>query len=117
MKSKKIGEKDNELSDIDTSKKEIFEELKSAIYHDLEDLVYRMQLTYKEIMVVLDINYFPSERTGYTLSPRIYEIININKTLENLLPDIVKVSTTFVDMRIKPNFETNQILTFTKKSF
>ena len=51
----KIGDTEYKLPDFDTSKKEILQELKSANYHDLEDLVYRMRLTYDEIMDVLDI--------------------------------------------------------------
>ena len=36
-------------------KKERLEGLKSIKYHDLEDLCYRMELTYDEIMDILDI--------------------------------------------------------------
>ena len=39
-------DKEYKLSDLDTSKTEILEKLKSANYHDLEDLVYRMGLKY-----------------------------------------------------------------------
>ena len=35
--------------------KEILEELKNVKYKDLDDLVYRMQLTYDEIIDVLDL--------------------------------------------------------------
>ena len=49
-------------------KEEVIEELKNAIYNDLEDLVYRFQLTYDEFIDILDINYIPTKRTGYTLS-------------------------------------------------
>ena len=38
-------------------KDEIFEELKKAKYNDLEDLVYRFQLTYDEIIDILDLKY------------------------------------------------------------
>ena len=36
-------------------KYEIFKELKNSIYNDLEDLVYRMRLSYDEIMDILDL--------------------------------------------------------------
>ena len=62
--------------------KEILEELKGTNCHDLEDLVYRMEITHDEIMDVLDKNYFSSKRTGYTLPARIYELNDINKTLK-----------------------------------
>ena len=48
----KTGDIDYKLSDFDNQKNEILEELKKAKYTDLEDLVYRMQLTYDEIIDV-----------------------------------------------------------------
>ena len=80
VKQLKIKCKDFSLSDFDTSIEEIFDEIKSAIYHHLEYLVFRMELTYNEVMDVLDIKYFPSEKTGYTLPPGLYEISDINKS-------------------------------------
>ena len=62
-------------------KNEILEELEKAKYNDIEDLVYRMQLTLKYI-----------------------------------LPDIVKVSVTIIDVRLKSNLKINQTLVFTEKS-
>ena len=50
----KLGDIEYKLSDFDAQKNEILEELKKAKYNGLEDLVYRMQLTYDEIMVMLD---------------------------------------------------------------
>ena len=112
----KIGDKENKLSNFDTSKK-ILEEIKSSNYHDLEDLVYRMQLAYVEVIDILDTKSFPSERTGYTLLPGIYEISDINKTTQGLLSDIVKISITIVDIRLKSNLEFIQTFISTKKSF
>ena len=60
-----------------------------------------MELTYDEFMDVLHMKCFPSGRTGYTLPPGIYEISDINKMLEYLLPDIVKVSVTIGDIRLR----------------
>ena len=97
---RKVKTIQSSLSDFDTSKKELLEEVKSAYYHDLEDLVFRMGLTFGEILNILNIKNFSSERTGYSLPTGIYEIININKTLEFLLPDIVKVSITIDDIRL-----------------
>ena len=61
----KIGDKENKLTVFDTSRDEILQELKKANYHDLEDMVNRMQLTYNEIMDVLHIKYFSLERVGF----------------------------------------------------
>ena len=91
--------------------------MKKLNYHDLENLVNGMQLTDNEIKDVLDEKNFPSQRTGYTLPPGIFEIFDINKTLQYLLPDIVKVSITIDDIRLKSNINVNQTLIFTRRSF
>ena len=113
----KIGDNDYKLSDFDTKKIEIIEELKNIKYNDLEDLVYRMQLTYDEIIDILDFKYIPTKRTGYSLNPGIYEVIDLNNTLNYILPDNAKVSITIDDIRLKSNLKINQTLIFTEKSF
>ena len=67
----KLGDNEYDLSDFDTQKKEILEELRNLKYNDLKDLVYRMQLTYDEIINVLDLKNIPTKRTGYSLNPGI----------------------------------------------
>ena len=113
----KIADKEYKLSDFDTQKNEIIKELKNAKYNDLEDLVYRMRLSYDEIMDILDLNYIPTKRTGYSLKPGIYEVVDLNNTLKHFLPDNVKVNITIDDIRLKSNLKTNQTLLFTEKSF
>ena len=113
----KIGNNDYKLSDFDTKKIEIIEELKNIKYNDLEDLVYRMQLTYDEIIDILDFKYIPTKRTGYSLNPGIYEVIDLNNTLNYILPNNAKVSITIDDIRLKSNLKINQTLIFTEKSF
>ena len=81
----KIGDNENKLSDFDTQKHEIIEELKNAKYNDLEDLVYRMQLTYNENINILDLKYIPTKRIGYSIEPNIYNVVDLNKTLKNIL--------------------------------
>ena len=76
----KIGDKEYKLSDFDNQKYEILEELKKVGYNDLKDLVYRMRLSYDEIMDILDLNYIPTKRTGYSLNPGIYEVVDLNNT-------------------------------------
>ena len=46
-----------------------------------------------------------------------YEIAELNKTLENILSDNVKVSITIDDIRLESNLKINQTLIFTNKSF
>ena len=98
-------------------KNEKSEELKNAKYNDLEDLFYRMRLSYDEIMDILDLNYIPTKRTGYSLNPGIYEVIDLNNTLNYILPDNVKVNITIDDIRLQSNLKINQTLIFTEKSF
>ena len=62
-------------------------------------MLNRMQLSYDEIMDILDIKYFSSERTGYTLPPGVYEVVDLNNTLKNVLPNNVKVNVTIDDVR------------------
>ena len=98
-------------------KNEIFEELKNVEYNDLEDLVYRMQQTNDEIMDTLDLKNIPTKRTGYSLNPGIYAVVDLNNTLKHILPDKVKVSVTLDNVRLKCDLKSNQTLIFTEKSF
>ena len=113
----KIGDKEYKLSDFDNQKYEILQELKNIKYNDLEDLVYRMRLSYYEIKDILDLKYIPTKRTGYSLNPGIYEVIDLNNTLKHILTNNVKVNITIDDIRLKSNLKINQTLIFTERSF
>ena len=76
-----------------------------------------MQLTYDEIIDVLNLKYIHTKRIGYSLNPGIYEVFDLNNTLNYILPDNVKVSTTIDDIRLKSNLKINEFLIFTNKSF
>ena len=69
--------------------------------YDPEDLVYRMQLTYDEIIDVLDLKYIPTKRTGYSINPGIYEVVDLNNALKYILPDNVKVTIRIDGFRLK----------------
>ena len=58
----KIGDKGYKLSDFDNQKYEIPEEFKKTKYNDLGDLVYRMQLTFDEIIDVFDLKYISTKK-------------------------------------------------------
>ena len=105
------------MLDFDNQKIEIIEELKNVKYNDLEDLLYRMRLSYDEIMDILDLKYLPTKRTSYSLNPGIYDVIDLNNTLKDILPKNVKVNITIDDIRLKSNLKINQTLIFTEKSF
>ena len=113
----RIGDNEYKVLDFDTQKNEILEELEKVEYNDLKYLVYRMQLTYDEIIDILHLKYMPTERTGFSLNPGIYEVVDINNTLKHILPDNVRVSVTIDDVRIKTILKTNQTLIDTEKSF
>ena len=100
-----IADKEYKLSDFDTQKHEILEEIKNAKYNDLEDLVYRMQLTYNEIIDILDLKYIPTKRTGYSIEPNIYNVVDLNKTLKNILPDNVKINITIDERKYKTDLK------------
>ena len=76
-----------------------------------------MRLSYDEIMDISDLKYIPTKRTGYSLTPGIYEVIDLNNTLKHILPDNVKVNITIDDIKLKSNLKTNQTKFFTEKSF
>ena len=83
---RKIADNDYKLSDFDTQKNEIVEELRNVKYNDLKDLVYRLQLTYDEIIDVLDLKYIPTRRRSYSIEPNIYNVVDLNNTLKNIQP-------------------------------
>ena len=114
----KIGDSEYKLSDFDTQKKnEKLEELKKVKNNDLEDLVYKMQLTFFEFRDILDLKYIPKKRTGYSLNPGIYEVVDLKQTFKYSLPDNVKISVTIDDVRIKSILKTNHTFIFNNKSF
>ena len=76
-----------------------------------------MRLSYDEIMNILDLKYIPTKRTGSSLNPGIYEVIDLNNTLKHVLPNNVKANITIDDIRLKSNLKINQTLIFTKRSF
>ena len=113
----KSGDNEYKLSDFDTQKHEIIEGLKNDKYDDLEDLVYRMQLTYDEIIDVLDLQYISTKRMGYSIEPNIYNVVDLNKTLKNILPNNVKIDINIDERKYKTDLRINQTLIFTNKSF
>ena len=85
----KIGDEEYLLSDHDTHKNDIIKELKSVEYDDLEGTVFRSELTYWEIEYILDMKYFDSSCTRYTLETGLCGTSDINFILKSLLADDV----------------------------
>ena len=105
------------MSSIGNFKNQIVEELKNAKYKDLEDLVYRFQITYDEIIDIRDPKHIGGSTKQYTLPPGVYEVIDIKFMLKSLLPEEVKVNITIDGVGLKSNLTTNKTTRFTKKSF
>ena len=78
-------------------------------------MVYRLQLTFDEIIDILDVKYKAGSTTGYTLPPGIYESSGISLMLESLLLKQLKLNITIDDIRLKSNLSTNKTIRFTKK--
>ena len=93
------------------------EELKNVDYSDFKNIVFSFELTYSEILNILDMKYIDASSTGYTLPPGIHELTDIDLVLKSLPPDNVKLNITIDDIRLRPNLTRNKILRFTKKSF
>ena len=66
-------------------------------------MVYRSELTYDEIIDILDLSNIPILTMGYTLPPDTHEIFDINLMLKSLLPNDVKVIFTNDYVRLKSN--------------
>ena len=58
-------------------------------------------MTYEEIIVILDLNKFPTTTIGYTLPSEMYEIMDNNFMLKSLLPKEVKVEIATDDVKLK----------------
>ena len=67
-----------------------------------------MELSYNEVLDILDVKYTATSTTGYTLPPGLYEISVNNLMLKCLLPNDVKVNITIDDIRLKSNPTTNK---------
>ena len=76
-----------------------------------------MQLTYDEIIDILDKKDIPTRRMGYTLPPGKYENNDFNLMSKLLLPNGVKLGATFDDIRLRSNLKNSQILNITEKVF
>ena len=70
--------------------------MRNLKYKDLRYLIYRMQLTYNEIIDILDLEYIPTKRIGFPLNPNIYNVVGLNKSLTYILRDNVKINV-FID--------------------
>ena len=70
-------------------------------------MLYRLELTYYEILDVLDVKYIAVSTSGYTIPPGFYTIIDSNLRTKSSLTNKEKVKFTVDDMRRRSNLTTN----------
>ena len=80
-------------------------------------MVYRLQLTYDEIIDILDVENVAGSTIGYTIRSGVYKISDFNLMSKSLLPDKVKVNITIGDFRLNSNLNNKETIRFTKKTF
>ena len=113
----KKGDNVYKLSDSDTLKKnEILQGLKKVKYSDLDDLVYRFQLSFNEIIDVLEC-ISPTKRIGFSIPPEMYETNDIEFVSKHLFPKWIKVEFSIDNVRLKSNLQIIQTLKFTESIF
>ena len=76
-----------------------------------------MQLTYDEIIDILDLKFIPTKRMGFSIEPNIYNVVDLNKTLKNILRNNIKINVSIDERKYKTDLKINQTLIFTNKSF
>ena len=76
-----------------------------------------MELTYDEIVDILDVKVIAVSTIGYTTPPRLYKISDFNLMIKSLLPSKVKVKILIDVIRLKTNLTTNKTIRFTKNFF
>ena len=80
-------------------------------------MISRLQLTYDEIIDILDVKYISGSTIGCTLPPGVYKISDINLMLKSSPPGKVKINITIDDNRLKSNLNYNKTIRFTQKFF
>ena len=80
-------------------------------------MLYRLQLTYGEILDILDVRYVAGSTFAYTSLSYIYENSHIILMFMSLFPNKVKVNIKIDDNRLKSRLTTNKTIRFTEKTF
>ena len=80
-------------------------------------MVFRMELTYNEIEIILDMKYRDTSTTAFTFPQSIFAISDVELVVKSILPEEVKVVIRNDDIKLKPNLTTNKTFRFTEKSF
>ena len=70
-------------------------------YNDLEDMVFRMNLTYNEKEYIIEEKFVGAEHRSFSTQPGIYEIREVNDTLKSVSPENVKINNTANDITME----------------
>ena len=80
-------------------------------------MVYWLQLTYDEVVDILDNKKIAGWTIGYTLPPGKFEITDNNSMTKSLLLNNVKKNISIDDIRLKSNLTTKKNNTIYSKIF
>ena len=80
-------------------------------------MVYRRELTYDEIVDILDVKYNNGTTIGYVSQPDSFEKTDLNSMTNSLLLNEKRVNIKNKDIRLRTNLTTNKTMEFNKKSF
>ena len=80
-------------------------------------MVYGMDLTYDEIVHLLNVKYIAGSTRGYTLPPGICETSDKNLIIISLPAEEVELYITIDDIRLKSNLTTQKTIRITQKAF
>ena len=69
-------------------------------HNDVEDMVFRLNLTYNEFHYIVDTIY-SAELKSFSLPYGIYEVREINNTLQSILPENRKIDIIAKDIIMK----------------
>ena len=79
-------------------------------------MVYRLKLTYNDLIDKLDVTYISGSTIGYTIPPGVCEVKEINLMLKFLIFGKVKLYIAIDESRLKSILTTNKTIRFNKKS-
>ena len=80
-------------------------------------MVYRLQITFDEIVDIWNVKHIAGSSIGYTLPPGVYKISDIILVLKSLLPTKFEEKITLDDIRLKSILRTDETIRFPKRIF
>ena len=91
------------MAGSDIFENETLAELERVKYKYLEDMIYKMELTYDEVVDIPDKNHIAASTIEHTPPPKLHKFGDFNLMLKSLLTNEVKVNIKIVDIRLGSN--------------